>query len=111
VVTLVRALLISHFLVQYAKMSPSRAYELIAIADGTKTVESIREGWKERQQRVRDVTDTNEVVDSIGKNVGKPKNLGGRPPVDELAHLRSQITKQLKSKSKEQLVLILQPSF
>lgn len=101
----------SHFLVQYAKMSPSRAYELIAIADGTKTVESIREAVNERYARNKPnamSSDTNEVVDSIGKNVGKPKNLGGRPPVDELAHLRSQITKQLKSKSKEQLVLILQ---
>jgi hypothetical protein len=58
--------------------------------------------------RLRDITHTNEVVDSVGKNVSKPKNLGGRPPVDELAHLRSQITKQLKLKSKEQLVLILQ---
>lgn len=31
-----------------ARGGRSRAYELIAIASGTKTVEEIREGWRER---------------------------------------------------------------
>jgi hypothetical protein len=43
-------------------------------------------------------------VDSAGKNIKQPNNLGGRPPVDELSHLRSLINKQLKLLNKEQLL-------
>ena len=60
----------SHYLQTYAKMSSSRAYELIAIADGTKTVEGIREEKAEsmRKSRVHNVEDTKQPTDSVGKN-------------------------------------------
>lgn len=98
----------SHYLQTYAKMSSSRAYELIAIADGTKTVEGIREEANNRKKAFRSGTDTKQPTDSIGKKVKQPNNLGGRPVVDELSHLRSLINKKLKLKDKEQLLLIIQ---
>jgi len=70
-------------------MSSSRAYELIAIADGTKTVEGIREANAEANRRYRATPSRDgqpQPTDSIGKNTKvsksfstKPKNLGGRP--------------------------------
>jgi len=98
----------SHYLQTYAKMSSSRAYELIAIADGTKTVEGIREETNARKQAFRSRTDTKQPTDSIGKSIKQPNNLGGRPVVDELSHMRSLISKKLKLKDKEQLLLIIQ---
>ena len=95
----------SHYLQTYAKMSSTRAYELIAIADGTKTVEGIREATNVRKQAFRSRTDTKQPTDSVGKNVKQVvKSVMGRPPVDELSHLRSLINKQLKPLNKEQLL-------
>ena len=72
-----------HFIYQ---IYSSRAYELIAIADGTKTVEGIREEKAEsmRKSRVHNVADTKQPTDSIGKKIKQPNNLGGRPVVDQV---------------------------
>ena len=63
-----------------------RAYELVAIADGTKTVEGIREANTERNKKYRSTSCDGQPQppDSVGKNVKQPNNLGGRPVVDEL---------------------------
>jgi len=97
----------THFCAVYGRISTSRAYELMAISDGRTTVEDIRAGNNARQaeKRVRDVTEKHQPVDSIGKNVKQVvKSAMGRPPVDELSHLRSLINKQLKSLNKDQLL-------
>ena len=131
----------SHYCSRYAQISASRAYELVAIADGTTTIEEVRsraaegmkvvranraaeseelirrerelvQGWADlraQSQSFRNITDKPQPTDSAQKKVSKPINLGGRPPVDQLAHLRTLISKQAKlMQTKEQLVQALE---
>ena len=95
----------SHYLQTYAKMSSTRAYELIAIADGTKTVEGIRERSAEsmRKSRASNVADTKQPVDSVGQ-IQKSKNLSTTKPItDPLTYQIRALTKKLKQLTPEQV--------
>lgn len=67
----------------------SRAYELVAIADGRTTVEAVKAGNNERyhksqaEKKFRESTEKPQPTDSVGKNVKQPNNLGGRPVAAE----------------------------
>jgi hypothetical protein len=66
------------FLRQHCPIGKSRAYEVIAIADGTKTIDEVREAnanrqaaKRKRETSVRDVTDE-QPIEKEEKNVSRP---------------------------------------
>jgi hypothetical protein len=104
------------------ELSSSRAYELIAVAEGTKTVESLREETNARKQKfregegVRSGTESNEPQVNQGVSATKSDNSPpqkkamGRPaaPKTPEARLSSLIAKACKGLTADQLQTVLQ---
>ena len=101
-------------------LSSSRAYELISIANGTKTVESLREEMagrkraeRERDAPLRDVTDTPESHTNQplteNKSVDSPTKRG-RPPAPKapIDILIQQLSKACMGMTIEQVRAVLQ---
>lgn len=104
----------SHYCMTVVGMSPSRCYELVAIANGTKTLEEIREGNRERKQKERaDVTESNQPIDSQEEkqeiertktsSSSRSNNPTGRPAIDVIGNLQKKIRAELKGKNEQQL--------
>ena len=100
-------------------LSSSRAYELIAVANGTKTVESVRadvrargQEFRDRQGGVRSQTEstephTNQPL-SASESAESPKKRGGQAaPQTPEARLTALITKACKGLTADQMNTVL----
>ena len=106
-----RGLSFRKFLIDHCQISYSRAYEVIAIADGTKTVEEVRKdnaarqsAKRQRDTTVRDVTDKqpkkpNENNGSYDEVIEEAEKHGG----DEASRLRKVLTSYVNKATLQQL--------
>lgn len=100
-------------------LSSSRAYELISIANGTKTVQDIRDYDREKHERQRTAATVRDVPESSEPHTNQPltennsvnsPSKRGRPPAPKAPTdiLIQQVTKACKSLTTEQLRTVLQ---
>lgn len=105
----------THYCQNVVGMSPSRCYEYIQIANGTKTLEQIREAKRESANRSRGYGDEFPLRSGDSQPTDSTKETSrttqstrtGRPAIDVISNLNKKIRTELKGKDEQQLLVIL----